>query len=111
MNKPKPTRKQRHSFAGARWSAKDERLVLGQPGVEQTLVSDGVERGDDDVGRRHFVRLHFDLRHALRPGIPLAGNGHFVVQDGDVGLRRQRNRRDAADEVTQFLTNRQTTVA
>ena len=59
----------------------------------------------------YLVRLDFDLRDSGCPGIPFAGNGDFVVEDGDVGLRRKRNRRDPADEVTQLLTHRQTTVA
>ena len=85
--------------------------MFGEPGVEQTLVPNGVECGDDDVRRRHLVGFHFDLRDARGPRVPFSGNGDFVVEDGDVGLRRQWDRRDATDEVTQFLSDSQASVA
>ena len=57
-----------HGLAGAGRSAEDERLVLGEPSVEEMLVSDGVESGYDDVGRSDLVSLHFDLVHLGGPG-------------------------------------------
>ena len=66
--------------------------MVCQPGVEQRLVADRVEGGDDDVWRGDLVGLHLHLGDLVGPRKPVAGcDGHLVVQDGHGRIGRQGN--------------------
>lgn len=66
-----------HGLSGPRRATQNQGFVLGQPGVQQSLVSHRVQRGHHHVGRRHLVRLYLDLRYLALPGLPLARDGHL----------------------------------
>ena len=69
--------KQRHSFAGARRSAQNERFVVLQPRVEQGLMPDRVDGRNDQVHRGDTVSLHLHLWHFRLPRGPLAVNSNL----------------------------------
>ncbi len=71
---------QGHGFPGARRPTEHQRLVFGQPGVEQSFVPHRVQSGHHHVRRRHLVRLHLDLRHLPLPRLPLARDAHLRIQ-------------------------------
>ena len=54
-------REQRHCLTRTRRTAEAKWFVFGEPSVEQGLVTNRVERGNDDVGGRHAVSLNLDL--------------------------------------------------
>lgn len=60
-----------HSLPGARGPTQHKRFVLSKPGVEEQLVSNSVQGGDDNVRRAHFVGLHLNLGDLVCPLCPL----------------------------------------
>lgn len=56
--------------------------MLSQPGVQEGFVADSVQSWHDDVGGRHLVRFHFNLRHLGLPWRPLSADGHLHPENG-----------------------------
>ena len=48
-------------------AAQHQRFVLGQPGVQQGLVANSVQRGNRHLWGCHLVGLHLDLGHLALP--------------------------------------------
>lgn len=55
--------------------------------------------------------FHFDLGHFIGPWGPLALNGHLIVDNGRVVIRRQRHGCDRSHEIAQFRAHFQLGVA
>ena len=68
-------REERHGLARARRTTEDERLVLGQPGVEEGLVTSSVQCGDHHIRGPNLVGFHLYLGHPVHPRRPLPLNG------------------------------------
>ena len=68
---------QRHGLSRARGSAQHEWLVFSQPGIEESLVPHGVQRGNNNVRRPHLVGLNLNLGDLAHPLRPLSLDGHL----------------------------------
>ena len=55
------SREEGHGFTRARWATQHHGFVLGQPGVEEGLMSHCVYCGDHHIRGSNLVSLHLDL--------------------------------------------------
>ncbi|KAH6607744.1 hypothetical protein Trco_004057 [Trichoderma cornu-damae] len=81
---------ERHRLTGAGGAAEQQRLVLGEPGVEDVLVAHGIEGRDDDVGLDDGVRVDLDAGHLVLPRRPLGLRQQHVEVDERAGAVQGR---------------------
>ena len=65
------SREECHSLSRSRWPTEHHWLVLGQPGVEEGLMADSVQRGHHNVRGTNLMGLHLNLGNLVVPLSPL----------------------------------------
>ncbi|GJC94168.1 hypothetical protein ColKHC_02994 [Colletotrichum higginsianum] len=96
---------QRHRLTRTGRTAKKQRLVLGQPGVQDILVTHGIQRRNDHVGLRDRVGVDLDGRHLVLPRRPLGlGESDVEVNERASAVeRRVAEAGKAADSISKRL--------
>ncbi|GKT85477.1 hypothetical protein Ct61P_03327 [Colletotrichum tofieldiae] len=104
---------QRHSLTRTGRATKKQRLVLGQPGVQDVLVTHSIQRRDDHVGLGNGMSVDFDGRYLILPRRPLCLGKSDVEVDERAGTieRRVSEAGKAADSISERLAVVQRTVA
>lgn len=76
--------------------------MLGQPSVQERLMTHGIQCGHNNIRRGHFVCLNLNNWHLIRPWHPFAVHANFVVDNRCACGSWQRYGGNTAHKVTQI---------